>query len=386
MKNVLLLITFLISISVIAQTNIDKELLAQTPNCENVAFNSSRLIDRYFERKNYDSINVVSNRWEEFCGTTEPLFRLKIIQQIENKVFSEEWVNKDYLMNFIFLYIDRLDYSKEPNAKLIYERYKISFGYISFNSPFDDLTVIWANSLLESHDLKPVERAFCLLFSNQTDAFWQMLKDKKLAGTKLQDVYEEQVIKTKRMVEGNLGLLSGVILPFGNLSEYIGIKPAFGFQLGFKSNKIQYDLTFLIRAGKAVKDYQVIYLDEPTMTKQCVGGYMGLDFAYELSRNKRHEFDFLSGFGYDGFSAIEGDTKNGIEGKSINSFNLNLGLGYRFYTKKMNFYGIQTKYNFVNYNNKGGTDLGGNYISLILTANMFGNLQKNQMMERLKMK
>jgi len=386
MKNVLLFIAFLISISAIAQTNIDKELLAQTPNCENVAFNSSRLVDRYFERKNYDSINVVSNRWEEFCGTTEPVFRMKVLQQIQSKSFSEEWINKDYLMNFIFLYLDRLDYSKEPNAKLIYERYKISFGYISFNSPFDDLTVIWANSLLENEDLLPVERAFCLLYSNQTDAFWQILKDQKVTGTKLQEVYEEQVRKTKRMVEGNLGLMSGVMLPFGNLSEYIGIKPAFGFQLGFKSNRIQYDLTFLIRAGKAVKDYQVIYLNEPKMTDQCVGGYMGLDFAYELSRNKRHEFDFLSGFGYDGFSAIEGDTKNGIEGKSINSFNLNLGFGYRIYTKKMNFYGIQTKYNFANYNNSGGTDLGGNYISLILTANMFGNIQKNQMKERLKMK
>lgn len=386
MKLTLLFIAFIVCLSGFAQRNIDSELLLQTPNCENVAFNSSRLIDRYFVKKNYDSINIVCNRWEDFCGTTEPLFRLKVLQQVQSKTFSEEWMNNELLMNFVFLYLDRLDYSKEPNAKLIYERYKISFGYISFNLPFDDLTIIWANSLLENIDLKPIERAFCLLYSNQTDAFWQMLKDKKLLGTKLQDVYEEQVRKTKRMVEGNLGLLSGVMLPFGNLSEYIGIKPAFGFQLGFKSNRIQYDLTFLIRAGKAVKDYQIIYLNEPKMTNQCVGGYIGLDFAYELSRNKRHEFDFLSGFGYDGFSAIEGDAKNGIDGKSINSLNLNLGFGYRFYTRKMNFYGIQTKYNFANYSNDGGTDLGGNYISLILTANMFGNIQKNHMKERLKMK
>lgn len=386
MKNVFLFIAVLISISVFAQTNIEKELLIQTPNCENVAYNSSRLVDRYYSRQNYDSINVVCNKWEEFCGLSEPVFRLKVLSQIQYKAFSEEWMQRDYLLTCISLYLDRLDYAKEANSKLVYEHYKISFGYIPLNSTFDDLTVIWANSLLESGTLQPIEKAFCLLYSNQTDAFWMMLKDKKLSGTKLQEVYEEQVRKTKRMVEGNLGLMSGVMLPFGNLSEYIGIKPVFGFQLGFKSNRIQYDLTFLIRAGKADKDYQVIYQDEPKMTNQCVGGYLGLDFAYELWRNRRHEFDFLSGFGYDGFSAIEGDTKKGIDGKSINSLNLNLGFGYRFYTRKMSFYGIQAKYNFANYSNKGGTDLGGNYISLILTANLFGNIQKNLNLERLKMK
>ena len=141
MKIVLILATILISLFANAQTNIDKELLAQTPNCENVAYNSSRLIDRYFERKNYDSIRVVSNRWEEFCGLTEPLFRLKVLQQIQNKAFSEEWMNKELLLNFVFQYQDRLEYSKEQNSKQIYEGYKISFGYISLNSPFDDLTL-----------------------------------------------------------------------------------------------------------------------------------------------------------------------------------------------------------------------------------------------------
>lgn len=386
MKQVLFIIAALLSSTVFAQRNIDQELLLQSPNCETVAFNSSRLVDRYFGQKNYDSISVVYNRWEEFCGTTEPLFRLKVLHQIQEGNLSQEWMLQEHLMDFIFLYLDRLEYSKEPNAKLIYERYKISFGYISLNSFFDDLTVIWANSLLERNNLLPAERAFCLLYSNQTDAFWQMLNDNQLPETKLQESYNVQVKKTKKMAEGNFGLMTGVMLPSGNLNEIVGVKPVFGFQLGMKQNKLQYDLTMLLRGGKTKQEYLIMFEGEPKMTDYYFGGYVGLDLAYELWKNKNREFDILTGIAFDGFDAVESDTEKDIEGKSINSLNVNFGLGYRFYGKKLNYWGIQTKYNIVNYNNKQGTDFSGDYISIIVSYNFFGNLQKHSMMERLKMK
>lgn len=386
MKQVLFIIVVFLSSTVFAQRGIDHELLLQSPNCETVAFNSSRLVDRYFGQANYDSIYIVYNRWEEFCGTTEPLFRLKVLHQIQDGDLSQEWMLQEYLMNFIFLYLDRLEYSKEPNAKLIYEQYKISFGYISFNSFFDDLTLIWANSLLERTNLLPVERAFCLLYSNQTDAFWQMLKSNQLPGTKLQDSYNAQVKKTKKMVEGNFGLMTGMMLPFGNLNEVVGLKPVFGFQLGMKQNKLQYDLTILLRGGKTKQEYQIMYEGAPKMTDYYFGGYVGLDLAYELWKKKKRELDFLTGIAFDGFDAVESDTEKDIEGKSINSLNVNFGLGYRFYGKKLNYWGVQTKYNIVNYNNRQGTDLSGDYISMIVSYNFFWNPQKRSMMQRLQMK
>ena len=386
MKLFSVLICVFFAVTVFAQRNIESELLSQSPNCENVAYNSSRLIDRYFNSGNYDSINVVCNKWEEFCGVTEPVFRLKVLLQIQNKVFSEEWIERDYLLNYIFLYLDRLDYAKESNSKLIYERYKIPFGYIPLNSPFDDLTVMWANSMLENRTLQPIEKAFCLLYSNQSDAFWKLLKSQEIAGTKLHAVYQEQTRKANRMGEANIGFMSGVMIPSGNLLEYIGVKPQFGLQFGYKVNKVQYDLSILIRSGNSRKEYQIIYEGEPKKTDHYLGGYVGLDLAYELSRKKRSEFDLVGGIAYDGFDVVEGDTEKDIKSKSLNSLNLNFGLGYRFCGKKFNYLGIQTKYNFVNYKNAGGTDFGGNYISIILTANLFGNIQKNQLIENLRMK
>jgi hypothetical protein len=385
MRRVLIIIFVLISTSAFAQ-NIDQKLLVQTPNCENVAFNSARLIEHYFEKKNYDSISVVFNRWEDFCGTTEPLFRLKVLHQIQIGKYSEDWMEKDYLMNFIFLYLDRLDYSKMPNAKLIYEQYKIPFGYISLNSPFDDLIVVWANSLLERNNLLPAERAFCLLYTNQPDAFWQMLKDKKLSGTKLQEVYAEQVRKTEKSIEGNFGFMTGIFLPTENLAKVIGSKAMYGIQGGMKINKIQYDLTILMKSGKASQDYEVFYENAVTSTNYFLGGYVGADISYQVLNNFKRELDILGGIGGDFADVIKSDTEKKIKGKELGSFNFNVGLGYRFYSKRMNYLGIQAKYNIVNFNNKQGTDLGGNYMSLILTYNLFGNIQKDSMMKRLKIK
>lgn len=386
MKIILVFICFCLTFSAFAQRNIESELLQQTPNCENVAYNSSRLIDSYFAKKKYDSINVVSNKWEEFCGVTEPVFRLKVLLQIQNNVFSEEWMDQDYLLNYIFLYLDRLDYAKASNSKLVYERYKISFGYIPLNSAFDDLTVIWASSLLERETLKPIEKAFCLLYSNQTEVFWKMLKGQEITASKLYARYQEKTKRASKMGEGNIGLMSGVIIPSGNLLEYIGVKPQFGFQLGYKFNKVQYDLSVLIRPGSAKKDYQIVYNGEPKVTNHYLGAYAGLDLAYELLKKKRNEFDLVGGIGYDGFDVVAGDTENDIKGKTLSSLNINFGLGCRFLGKKMNYLGLQAKYNFVNYKNSGGTDFGGNYISLVLTANLFGNPLKNQMIENLRMK
>ena len=386
MKFFLVLICVFLSAAVFAQRNIERELLYQSPNCENVAYNSSRLVDRYFNSRNYDSINVVCNKWEEFCGVTEPVFRLKVLMQIQNKVFSEDWMDQNNLLNYIFLYLDRLDYAKGSNSKLVYERYKIPFGYIPLNSQFDDLTVIWANSMLESRTLQPIEKAFCLLYSNQSDVFWRLLKNQEIAGSKLQTVYQEQTRKANRLGETNIGFMSGVMIPSGNLLEYIGVKPQFGIQFGYKVNKVQYDLSILIRSGSSRKEYLIIYQGEPKTTDHYLGGYLGLDLAYELSRKKRNEFGIVGGIAYDGFDVVAGDTEKDIKGKSINSLNLNFGLGYRFCGKRFNYLGIQTKYNFVNYKNSGGTNFGGNYISLVLTANLFGNIQKNQMIENLRMK
>jgi hypothetical protein len=84
--------------------------------------------------------------------------------------------------------------------------------------------------------------------------------------------------------------------------------------------------------------------------------------------------------------AIKGDPDVENDSKSLGSLNLNLGLGYRIYSKRMNFVGLQAKYNFVDFNNENGTSLKGNYMSLVLTYNFFGNINKHNSLKRMQLK
>ncbi len=387
MRKLLLLILLLSCTIAYSQDRLNTQLMKNIVNCENAAFNASEIVVRNLSENRFDSISIVLNRWEQLCGTTEPIFRIKILNNIQQGNSIDELINTDLLYNYISVYQSRSEVAKENNYHQIYEYNKIELGYIPINSDFDLSTAVWASNLVEQNEsLSPVEKALCLLYSNEFDQFWELLKEQQLAGSRLQEEYNNKVAATKKMAEANIGFLAGVTLPTGSLSNVIGVKPVFGVQLGMKKNKIQYDLTILLRAGKPRQEYQVFYQGETTTTKDYLGGYIGADFAYELSNDYKNESDLLFGIGYDGFDAIEGDTENDIEGKSINSLNLNFGMGHRFYLNNLSFVGIQAKYNFVNYNNKLGTDLNGDYFSLIVTYNFFGNVRKQSLMKQLKIR
>ena len=58
---------------------------------------------------------------------------------------------------------------------------------------------------------------------------------------------------------------------------------------------------------------------------------------------------------------------------SINSFNFNTGLRFNYFFNARGFIGLQSRYNFINYGNKGGTSLRGDAISIDL---LFGIAHK----------
>jgi hypothetical protein len=69
--------------------------------------------------------------------------------------------------------------------------------------------------------------------------------------------------------------------------------------------------------------------------------------------------------GYDGFDVFtsEADIQN-LKPNSIGSFNANGGLKFNFYVNPTLYFGLQGRYNWINYNNKGGTSLNGNAFSI----------------------
>lgn len=389
MRKLLQLLLFLcLPFVLLAQIDLESRLLKQTPNCESVAFNSSQLINDYFVRSQMDSLGMVLEQWKNFCGDSEPLFRARVLNDITLNRFDEsKYGDAGQQMNMISVYSDRFKLSSENNHHQIYEYYKIYLGYVPLNSDFDLTTVAWANSLLDDNDdLSATERAYCLLYANRFDEFWAYMKEDSLDETALKQSYYEEVERVRKLWDGHLSLFTGAFIPQSNLNEIIGAKAIFGFQLGAKVGKTQYDFGMAVRGGEAKKPYEVVYDGRLVTTTDHFSGYIGLDFARELTNNYKRELDFLWGIGIDLMDVIEGDTEYYDDSKSLVSYNFNLGLGYRFYLKNMNYIGIHAKYNLVNYKNKGGTNLGGNYFTLGLSYDLFGNPEKYKQLKRMNLK
>lgn len=381
-------ILLLFSFGLRAQIDLTSRLLKQTPNCESVAFNSSQLINEYFSRSEMDSLGLVLEQWKSFCGESEPLYRARILNDITLNRFNEaNFSERDQHMTMAIAYCDRDRFAHESNYATLYEYYKIYLGYIPLNSDFDLTTLAWANSLLEeNNDLSPAERAYCLLYANRFDEFWEYLKTDALTGTPLEKSYQTEVARVRNLWDGHLSFFTGAFIPQSNLSKYIGTKAMFGVQIGTKIGKIQYDFGMAIRGGEAKQPYDVIYEGSLVSTTDHFSGYIGFDFARELTNNYKQELDLLWGVGIDLMDVIEGDTNYYNDSKSLVSYNFNIGLGYRFYLKKKNYIGLHAKYNFINYRNKGGTNLGGNYVSLGLSYDLFGNAEKHKQLQQMNLK
>ena len=175
-------------------------------------------------------------------------------------------------------------------------------------------------------------------------------------------------------------IFTGIWLPTGS-AKLLGNHPLFGFQVGFYHKKMTYNLTADFKWMASRNEYQVLRDANLETTKNFFGGYFGLDLSRELARFKKHQIDILAGIGFDGFDALESTTGSsaagGENGRSINSLNINTGLGYKYFFKNKAYIGLQGKYNFVNYKNTGGTDLSGNNITISLLLGGFLNLKDN---------
>lgn len=200
-----------------------------------------------------------------------------------------------------------------------------------------------------------IENTFVML---QTDAF----KD-----TKGQKVYFDEIPRNKKKLVGHGGFLLGTWIPQGNL-EIVGVHPFFGFRGGINYKRLMADATIGFKFGKSPNAYQVYKNGSIWDTEHFFGGYIGLDVGFEIFRIKNRSFSFIGGAAFDGFDALRVDDPNSDTDiiKTLNTLNLNIGVGYKYHIDQWNYIGLDFKYNMVNYKNDMGTDLSGNALTINL--------------------
>lgn len=304
--------------------------------CADIIYNSSLLIPEHVEMNNADTVVAILQYWENHCGMSEPLLRTKILLAIQADTLDETLYKYRPIIHFLISYRTRIQNKKPDNKYVPY------YNNAVLNPEFHVFTKNLATELKNKRNHSPLENFFLDFYSNRFDNIFSRMQDSTLAGSKLQEAYTKEVDEIKDSPEGHFSFYSGVWVPMGNI-EVVGYHPIIGIQFGIKKNKYLIDGVLEFKFGKSPNTYHVVKDDSLYSTNHFFGGYVGVELGRELFVYKSNEVDLIGGIGWDGFDALSiGDNDDPDQiSKTINSLNLNIGLGYRKYFWNKSYIGIE---------------------------------------------
>ena len=292
-------------------------------SCADIFNNVSYLIPEYYEKENKDTLQAIIAYWENRCGISEALVRCKILLSIDEGNFSENLYN-DNILNM-------LRDEKIINTRNLFRNYWDDYSYDGLLTKF---TTALAQKLLETKEVSAIEKFFLNVYANDFTPDFQILESDDFNGTRIKELYIQEKKACNQTMYFNGELMAGVWIPQGNLTV-IGAHPFLGVRPGLKYKKMIASLTLGFKFIESRNKYQVFADNVIWDTNHFFGGYIGLDIDYELFRLKKNSIGVIGGIALDGFDTLndkKDSSKNKVS-KSVNSLNLNIGLGYKFHFK-----------------------------------------------------
>ena len=353
-----ILLFLLFSAGTYAQvTDVEQLMTRHYLTCWDIEYNVNYLIPEFYEKNQPDTLRAITQFWEERCGTSEPLTRCKILLAIDQNRFDENIYDNTILAD---LAIFQKTNPYEHEIPLIDRRNYLEL--VNLNLFLENL----ANKLLRVNDLTPLETFFLKIYSRAPSYSVDTLQSTKFNGTNIQRYYQAITKNKKNTVKKNIAFLGGIWIPQEHLSV-LGTHPSIGLRYSMTYKKLLFNATLCFKFINSPNDYLVVEDGVTYKTNHFLGSYIGLDMGYRIFTVDKNSFSLLGGIAYDGFDTSNKNENDADHTPSIGTLNLNAGFGYEFTLKSHNVVGIETKYNFLNFKNPGGTDLSGNVITINFT-------------------
>jgi hypothetical protein len=367
-----------------AQDPFDKLMTLRQLDCEDVSLNSSVLYKKYLMESKIDSAQRLLKYWLSKCGDREPVFRASILLSLIERNFNDTLLKPNTIAH-LKNYISRMELQKNYDIAT-YEYYKSYYGYLTIGNEFDRFTQTLAGAIKETYPESTVEYLLAEFYESNGKGFFSKLQSDQYQGMVLQNRYFSEVDEYLNYQEMHMSWLTGIWIPTGDI-EVLGNHPDMGFQIGYKKNKMSFDMTLTFKWGDTPTPYwarRTKSNNSRELTREFFGGYFGFDVGRDLVVSKRHELQALFGLGFDGFDVF---ADNGsMPAESVASYNLNFGLGYRYYLSSSFYMGLRAKYNVVDYTLNNVIDFTGNPITIHFAVGGLYNLAKKNNLDRLEYK
>jgi hypothetical protein len=345
---------------------IENMMTRKVLTCEDVTLNAMSLLPGLHRKSDTKLIDEILLYWRRTCGVTEPYLSFKALYDIEHCFFLELPSLPSQMEEYRRVVMKR----NSPASRQSTTRYVHDSFYSFIKS--------WSQHLSEQDvGRKPVERFLLLFYANPSDSLVKALEHDKDHYSGLHDAYIKNKHPNVYQSRAIVNLYAGTWVPTGALA-LVGKHPFIGFRIGFARDRMRYFIDLNFKFLKSANDYYVPKGDSLYRTNHFFGGYVGAGISYEIFRNSSHCLDLQVSVGYDGFDAIavkDGDSKP-VVSKSLGSLNVNGGVGYKFYFGEyttIEHCGLDIRYNYLNYRNRGGTPLTGGALMVGLVLG-FNNL------------
>lgn len=349
-------------------------------DCQDVSFNVHAILEGILSRQKLDSARLFLDYWKAKCGDKEQVISLETLLDIAQKRFTLSQVDEVFLRRMAFFRLRKQ--ADQQNAWL--GRFNPVFNtapdLLDAFLKTDSLLVRFSWEITELNSLSNDERFISRFYAESQPTFRPLFTDYKL--TRSRAVYDKVLTETLRMPDFHLAIYAGAMVPFGKL-EVFGTRPTFGFLLGWKKLRNNYDFGFGLGIGASNSPYTIDYENQLIETTKWTQYELSFSYNYDFLQSSKADVMLLTGIGAEGISVLSEDNDYGNDAYSMGSLNLNLGIGLEFH-QHWGYYGLQTRYNWVDYKNGNGTALNGNYLSVRLLAGFLSNYQKDRLLQGLE--
>ncbi|MEZ5359530.1 MAG: hypothetical protein R3F48_11990 [Candidatus Zixiibacteriota bacterium] len=334
--------------------------------CDDFQYNATLLIPGLYEAGEIDSIYMILDFIEEECNKKFNWTSTRMLLDMERGSFTEDVYDStilDDLIGFRYFF---------EKAKEDPDRYEDGFFYREAgiaDRKYRIFLQALAEKVYDTYQPGTLEHLWAGFLKGDFHYFYREIKEPRYDGSDIQRYYLEVMNKITRQHRGqgtNYAGSIGMWIPHGS-NELLGNKTQFGFFWGYKIGIVQLDMSLAISAAKTKSIYT--YYDDGLefTTNDLLHVYCGLDIGYELLTTGNNQFELLGGIGYDGLSGDKENTYGEVDDAHfINSLNVNLGFRYKLFVSKYHdwYVGVQTRYNVIDFDSEGGSDLSGNAVTL----------------------
>jgi hypothetical protein len=345
-----------------AQTDdLDKLMTRRQIDCRDIVYNCWFLIPEYYQKERLDSVQILMDYWEHKCGMNEELYRAKFLFSILNRTFDDKKLDTNIFNDIL-----------QRNANKVYANsarhyYRPRFEY-KMDTIFDNFITRLGRRVL-NQNLTKTEAFLVKSYVDTVPTQLSELDNKMYNNTNIQRLYFQYKDRRFKKPNVHIGLYGGYFNLTGN-NKILGDKGILGAYMGYQFNKNQIDLIGDVKFGRVQETYYVVNKGKLVGTNECSGLYLGLEYSRVLVKKPLFDLLFLAGAGGERITSIYEDKTNNITPKFFWSPTFNGGLGFRRYynTNKLDFenipyWGLQMRFNYLNFVNTGGTDISGDAFS-----------------------